>query len=39
MLLGVAVHLRKDLVEEGHTLRVYVRFGEQWFSILYAPSH
>lgn len=31
MLLGVAEHLRKELVEEGHPLRVYVPFGELWF--------
>ena len=30
-LLGVAEHLRKELVEEGHPLRVYVPFGELWF--------
>lgn len=31
MLLGVAEHLRKELVDEGHPLRVYVPFGELWF--------
>lgn len=31
MLLGVAEHLRQELVEEGHPLRVYVPFGELWF--------
>jgi len=31
MLLGVAEHLRQELVDEGHPLRVYVPFGELWF--------
>jgi proline dehydrogenase len=31
MLLGVAEPLRKELVQEGHPLRVYVPFGELWF--------
>jgi len=31
MLLGVAEHLRKELVHEGHPLRVYVPFGERWY--------
>lgn len=31
MLLGVAEHLRDELVEHGHPLRVYVPFGELWF--------
>lgn len=31
MLLGVAEHLRGELVAEGHPLRVYVPFGELWF--------
>jgi proline dehydrogenase len=30
MLLGVAVHLRRRLVTEGHRLRVYVPFGKSW---------
>jgi proline dehydrogenase len=32
MLLGVAGRLRKQLVEKGHPLRVYVPFGELWFN-------
>jgi proline dehydrogenase len=31
MLLGVTEHLRRELVGEGHPLRVYVPFGELWF--------
>jgi proline dehydrogenase len=30
MLLGVAVHLRRRLVSDGHRLRVYVPFGRSW---------
>jgi proline dehydrogenase len=30
MLLGVAVHLRRRLIAEGHRLRVYVPFGKSW---------
>ncbi len=32
MLLGVTEKLRKILVDEGHRLRVYVPFGEQWYA-------
>jgi proline dehydrogenase len=32
MLLGVAGRLRRQLVEKGHPLRVYVPFGELWFN-------
>lgn len=32
MLLGVAERLRDELVADGHPLRVYVPFGEQWFA-------
>jgi proline dehydrogenase len=32
MLLGVAEELRGILVAEGHPLRVYVPFGEQWYA-------
>lgn len=32
MLLGVAGRLRKELVEAGHPLRVYVPFGELWLN-------
>ena len=32
MLLGVAERLRDELVSEGHPLRVYVPFGEEWFA-------
>lgn len=31
MLLGVAGSRRRELVEEGHPLRVYVPFGNLWF--------
>ena len=31
MLLGVAEHLRAELVARGHPLRVYVPFGELWY--------
>ncbi len=30
MLLGVGEHLRKDLLQKGHRVRVYVPFGEAW---------
>lgn len=30
MLLGVTENLRSQLVAEGHAMRVYVPFGEQW---------
>jgi proline dehydrogenase len=32
MLLGVDEQLRKLLIEAGHRLRVYVPFGEHWYS-------
>jgi len=32
MLLGVREERRDELVEEGHRLRVYVPFGEHWYS-------
>jgi proline dehydrogenase len=32
MLLGVRDERRDELVEEGHRLRVYVPFGEHWYS-------
>lgn len=31
MLYGVAPALRKSILEAGHTMRVYVPFGEHWF--------
>ena len=31
MLYGVTPELRKSIVNSGHTMRVYVPFGEQWF--------
>lgn len=31
MLYGVTPTLRKSIVDEGHTMRVYVPFGKQWF--------
>jgi proline dehydrogenase len=32
MLYGVTPELRKSIVEKGHSMRVYVPFGEQWFA-------
>lgn len=32
MLLGVAGTLRRDLVDRGHPLRVYVPFGDRWYA-------
>ena len=32
MLLGVDEQLRRILVDAGHRLRVYVPFGEHWYS-------
>jgi len=32
MLLGVEEELRRILLREGHRLRVYVPFGEQWYA-------
>ncbi|PID72935.1 MAG: proline dehydrogenase [Desulfobacterales bacterium] len=31
MLYGVTPALRKSIIDKGHTMRVYVPFGEQWF--------
>jgi len=31
MLYGVTPELRKSIVAKGHTMRVYVPFGQQWF--------
>ncbi len=31
MLLGVTENLRHELVSQGHRLRVYVPYGEQWY--------
>jgi len=31
MLYGVTPDRRKSIVEAGHTMRIYVPFGEQWF--------
>lgn len=31
MLYGVTPELRKSIVDKGHTMRVYVPFGKQWF--------
>jgi len=31
MLYGVTPKLRESIVSKGHTMRVYVPFGEQWF--------
>ncbi len=32
MLFGVTPELRKSIVDKGHTMRVYVPFGEKWFA-------
>jgi proline dehydrogenase len=32
MLLGVEEELRRILLSEGHRLRVYIPFGEQWYA-------
>lgn len=31
MLYGVTPDLRKSIVDKGHTMRVYVPFGKEWF--------
>ena len=31
MLYGVTPALRKSIIDKGHTMRVYVPFGKQWF--------
>lgn len=31
MLYGVTPALRKSILDKGHTMRVYVPFGKQWF--------
>ncbi|MCX6251967.1 MAG: proline dehydrogenase family protein [Bacteroidetes bacterium] len=31
MLYGVTPELRRTILEKGHTMRVYVPFGKQWF--------
>ena len=31
MLLGVDAELRQILLEQGHRLRVYVPYGEDWY--------
>lgn len=31
MLYGVCPNLRQSIVDKGHTMRVYVPFGEKWF--------
>ena len=31
MLYGVTPKLRESIVSDGHTMRVYVPFGKQWF--------
>ena len=31
MLYGVTPELRKSIVDQGHTMRVYVPFGKDWF--------
>ncbi len=31
MLFGVTPSLRKSIIDKGHTMRVYVPFGKQWF--------
>jgi len=32
MLLGVDAELRRILIADGHRLRVYVPYGEQWYA-------
>ncbi|HSM29953.1 MAG TPA: proline dehydrogenase family protein [Woeseiaceae bacterium] len=32
MLLGVAGSLRRELVDRGHPMRVYVPFGDRWYA-------
>jgi len=32
MLYGVTPDLRKSIVDKGHSMRVYVPFGEKWFA-------
>ncbi|MCF8296064.1 MAG: proline dehydrogenase family protein [Saprospiraceae bacterium] len=32
MLYGVTPELRKSIMDNGHTMRVYVPYGEQWFA-------
>ena len=32
MLYGVTPELRKSIVDKGHTMRVYVPYGEKWFA-------
>jgi proline dehydrogenase len=32
MLYGVTPDLRRSIVDKGHTMRVYVPFGEKWFA-------
>ncbi|MBI5219471.1 MAG: proline dehydrogenase family protein [Bacteroidia bacterium] len=32
MLLGVTPELRKSILDNGHTMRVYVPFGTKWFA-------
>jgi proline dehydrogenase len=32
MLYGVTPGLRKSILEDGHRMRIYVPFGEQWFA-------
>jgi proline dehydrogenase len=31
MLYGVTPKLRESIVRDGHSMRVYVPFGKQWF--------
>ena len=31
MLYGVTPDLRKNIVGKGHSMRVYVPFGKEWF--------
>jgi proline dehydrogenase len=32
MLLGVDEELRRILIDQGHRLRVYVPYGENWYA-------
>jgi len=31
MLYGVTPNLRQSILNNGHTMRIYVPFGEKWF--------
>ena len=35
MLLGITPDLRKSIINEGHSMRIYVPFGKDWFEYSY----